>query len=196
MSFSCADCEQTFNSPAARSHHRWSQHSEIPPITVNGKEYGVKRKGDRLVCPVEQCGRSYASRETFTKHIKVAHAVVRESWRSSPSPAGSLQQDGRRPAASFTGKVLLRWHLLEVYSFTSQGGRRSRLLREVVVGRLRHPLRPVSHLRASCGSLFTRRKTVRACRLKRTSKILTGVLLDSLYAPWPHHSSRGGKFCR
>ncbi|KAF8131380.1 hypothetical protein EV363DRAFT_159992 [Boletus edulis] len=100
MSFSCADCEQTFNNFAARSRHRWSQHSEIPPITVHGKEYGVKRKGDRLHCPVEQCGRSYASREAFMKHVKTAHAVVRESSRSSQ--AGSPQQDGRRQRLSST----------------------------------------------------------------------------------------------
>jgi uncharacterized C2H2 Zn-finger protein len=158
MSFSCPDCQQTFNNPAARSHHRWSQHSEIPPITVDGKEYSVERKGDRLLCPVEQCGRSYASQETFMKHVKAAHAIVRESLRSYPSPA----------QLPLTGKALLRLHPLNVYSFTSQRGRRLRLLLgKKVVGRLRHPPRPVSHLRASCGSLFTCQRTVRGRRLKR-----------------------------
>jgi len=170
MSLSCADCEQTFDNPGARTHHRWSQHSEIPPITVDGKEYSVERKGDRLLCPVEQCGRSYANRETFTKHVKAAHAVVKESSRSYPSPSGSPQQDGRRQRLSLTGKALLRSHMLNVYSFTSQRRRRPRLLGEQVVGRLRHPLHPVLHLRASRRSPFTCQKTVRGRRLKGKSE--------------------------
>jgi uncharacterized C2H2 Zn-finger protein len=116
MSFSCPDCEQMFKNATAHSHHCWSQHSNIPPITMDGKVYAVERKGDRLFCPVEQCRRSYASRAKFTKHVKAAHGIVRESSMPSPSPTGPSQQNNRQQLF-FTGKALLL-HSLSVYSFT------------------------------------------------------------------------------
>jgi len=124
MSFPCADCGQMFNNHAARSHHYWSQHTEIPPITVDGKEYSVERRGDRLLCPVKQCRCSYTSQEIFTKHIKVVHSVIMESSRSYSSLVGSSQQDGCRGWLFLTGKMLLCLHLLNAYSFTSQQGKR------------------------------------------------------------------------
>jgi len=128
MSFPCADCEQMFNNHTARSHHCWSQHIEIPLITMDGKKYGFERRGDRLLCPVKQCRLSYTSKETFTKHIKMAHGVIMKSSRSYSSLAGSSQQDGHWGWLLLTGKVLLCLHLLDAYSFTSQQGKQLRLL--------------------------------------------------------------------
>ncbi|KAG8215588.1 hypothetical protein J3R82DRAFT_7440, partial [Butyriboletus roseoflavus] len=73
MSFPCSDCECTFKNPSAQNYHHWSQHSKIPLISVAGKEYAIKREGGVLQCPVDQCGRSYTSREAFAKHAKTVH---------------------------------------------------------------------------------------------------------------------------
>lgn len=102
MSFPCSDCEQMFKNAAARSHHRWSQHSKLVPITVGGKEYIVEREGDKLYCPVDQCKRSYTRKEAFTKHVKAAHGIMSESSMASPSPTGSFQHNIRRQQLSFT----------------------------------------------------------------------------------------------
>lgn len=92
MSFPCSDCEQTFENAAARRHHRWNQHSTIPPITVAGKEYTVQWEGGRLWCPAGRCGRSYSSREAFAKHVKAAHGIKSEPSIRSPPPARLSQQ--------------------------------------------------------------------------------------------------------
>lgn len=92
MSFPCPDCQQKFKNAAARNHHRWNQHAKIPPVTIGGKEYAVKREGDKLRCPVDRCMRSYASREAFTKHAKAAHGAASESPAPPSPPMGPSQR--------------------------------------------------------------------------------------------------------
>lgn len=84
MSLRCTECPQTFENSTARSRHHWCQHGVIPPITVDGKEYRVKRMDGKVMCPVEQCGRSYTSRDAFTKHVRAHHETVRVSSKPSP----------------------------------------------------------------------------------------------------------------
>lgn len=122
MSLPCPDCEQTFKNPSARSHHRWSRHSKLAPITVGGKEYVVEREGDNLYCPVDQCGRSFPRREGLTKHVQAAHGTTSESSMPSPSPMGSSQYSIRSQQLSFTptgseSRVVLL-DSLNIYSFT------------------------------------------------------------------------------
>ena len=93
-SFPCADCDKTFENAPARNRHRWSQHAQIPPISVGGKQYAVEREEDgTLRCPVHQCGRSYTSRQAFAKHAKIAHGPVSEPPVPSPGPADSSSQE-------------------------------------------------------------------------------------------------------
>ncbi|KAF8422579.1 hypothetical protein L210DRAFT_2166330 [Boletus edulis BED1] len=93
-SFPCADCGQTLNNAQARSHHRWSQHANIPPISAGGKQYAVEREEDGTVrCPVHQCGRSYKSREAFTKHAKIVHGSGSKPATPSSGPTVSSSQE-------------------------------------------------------------------------------------------------------
>lgn len=105
MSLQCPDCEQTFKSAATRSHHRWSQHSKIPPIVVANKKYAVEWEDDKLRCPVDQCGRSYTSREGFAKHAKAAHRIKNEPSMQPPPPTGLSQRTipGQRLSFSLSG---------------------------------------------------------------------------------------------
>ena len=117
MSFPCPDCGHTFKNAAARNHHRWSQHSQIPPLTVDGKEYVVEREGDRLHCPIDQCRRSYTGRDKFMKHVKAVHGIMSES---PPSPTSSSQFDIRKQRLAFTssGKAHVLLRSLNIQSFT------------------------------------------------------------------------------
>ena len=118
MTFPCSHCDRTFENGSARNHHHWSQHCPRILSTLDSKEYTVEWQNAKLHCPVDQCGRSYTSREAFLKHAKARHSSLS---MASPSPVGSSQWTIRKQLCSSPSSRSKLYALLRSQdSFVSQ----------------------------------------------------------------------------